>query len=109
MGTDTYVELPRKKVRPNAFVVEAFDSVGDSAIDRSSKALGFRVLSSDAMARVIKLTGDGTVKQQRDKVRALSAVHGVRFIRKRSLARINNIVATALMGNADSATHPNGL
>ncbi len=104
-------ELPRRRVVPDLLVVEVFDAADLGAIERAARELGFAVVSSNPRARMLKLRfgPDATARQQRDQVRALSAVHGVRYIRERVVPRTSNNVATTLMGNAFAAVQASGL
>ena len=93
-------ELPRTRVLPGAYTVEFFDAANMKAALLEIKALGFEVLEKDKAGRVAVISdprsGAGTAKR----LRALSTVHGVRFIRERSFKRPTNDVAARIMGTA---------
>ena len=95
-------ELPRTRVMPGTYTVEFFDRRDMKAALAEAKALGFEVLEQDPGARVAVLSDPkarGSVKRVRD----LSAVHGVRFIRSRVLKRTTNNVAARIMGTQRAA------
>jgi subtilisin family serine protease len=89
--------------------LEAFDSTDLARIGKAARGLGFEVIATDKRARLLTLQSEGTPKQQRDSARALSAVHGVRYIRHRVVPRTCNNVATGVMGNKYVAASSNGL
>lgn len=101
--------MPRRRVLPGVLTIEVFDDADLPAIRRAAEALGFTVVSEDAAAQLLKLSHEGTAKQQRTRVQALAAVHGVRYIRERVLPRPSNNVAVGVMGNAFASVRPNGL
>ena len=101
--------LPRRRAWPGAYRVEIFDSGDMPRIAREARSLGFKVLSMEAKPRVLSLQTDAGAAARRKQLTDLSAVHGVRFIRERVLARPANNIATTIMANAYSATSPGGL
>jgi hypothetical protein len=99
--------LPRTRKRPGVFTVEFFGPEDLSAGVPAVRKLGFKVLSSDPKARVAIVESAAASSR---KLERLSAVHGVRAIRERSLKRPSNNVAAGIMGTARSlATHSLGL
>jgi len=105
----TRVALPRRRVVPNVLSVEVFGPEYIAPVTTAARGLGFEVLSTDKRARLLTLQNSGPAAAQRERIRGLSAVHGVRYIRERVLARVCNNVATGVMGNAWSAVKPSGL
>lgn len=101
--------LPRRRVVPNVLNTEVFGTEDVARIATAARALGFSVLQADKRARMLTLENSGAANAKRERIRALSAVHGVRFIRERVLARTSNNVATGVMGNAWSAVKASGL
>ncbi len=99
--------LPRRKVLPGALVAEVFASDDVPRVAAAARDLGLKVLLADKAA--CKLTLEADEANLVEKVRALSAVHGVRFIRERVLPRVSNNIATTLMHNAYTASSANGL
>jgi subtilisin-like proprotein convertase family protein/subtilisin family serine protease len=90
--------LPRTKVLPDFYTVEFFAAKDLRAALPTVKKLGFEVAQQDAKAAlaVIKDSkgGAGALKRLQD----LSAIHGVRFIRQRTMKRTANDVAARIMG-----------
>ncbi len=102
-------KLPRQRDREGDYAVEVFDAADIGRIARAARRLGFALLSADPPARLLVVASRSTVTVQRQQVRQLAAVHGVRMIRQRVLQRTSNDVATGIMGNAYSATRTSGL
>ncbi len=101
--------LPRQRTREGTYTVEIFDADDAGGIARAARKLGLRVLSQDPKARLLIVASGAGVAERRKQLRALSAVHGVRYVRRRVIKRTTNNVATALMGNRYAATAANGL
>jgi subtilisin family serine protease len=101
--------LPRRRAWPGAYRVEIFDSGAMPRIAREARSLGFKVLSQEPRARVLTVQTDAGATARRNQLKALSAVHGVRFIRERVLARPSNNIATTIMANAYTALSASGL
>ena len=101
--------LPRRRVLPGALSIEVFGTENVAPVAAAAQDLGFKLLHTDKPARVVTLAYEGTAASRREKVRLLSAVHGVRFIRERVLPRTSNNVATGIMDNAFTAVTPTGL
>ena len=97
--TDTGAELPRSRVLPGLYMVEFFDTQTMKAAATEVKALGFEILDTDEPAQLmtLQLAGRGSAATR---IRKLSAVHGVRYIREHSLKRTSNDVSPRLMGAA---------
>ena len=101
--------LPRRRARPNVYRVEIFDSKDMGKIATAARDLRFTVLSREPPARVLVVETRTRGETRAKQVKALSAVHGVKFIRQQVVPRTANNVATAIMGNAFAATSKNGL
>ena len=101
--------LPRRKVIPDTLTVEVFGTEDVKRVASAARKLGFNVVHADKKARLITLDCSGFAKVKSDKIRLLSAVHGVRFIRERVIPRTSNNVATGVMDNGYAALKPNGL
>jgi len=95
---DVTSDLPRTKVLPGAYVVEFFTGKDLSASLPAIKKLGFEIQSKDVNAGVLVIrdpkNGAGAAKR----IKSLSAIHGVRFIRERIIKRTSNNVAAGIMG-----------
>jgi serine protease AprX len=92
--------LPRLRVRPNVYRVEVFDGYETRKVAAAARRLRFTVLSQEPSARVLILEGASSDVARARQIKALSAVHGVKFIRQQIVPRTTNNVATGLMGNA---------
>ncbi len=95
---DVGAELPRTKVLPGTFVVEFFGAKELKASIAEIKKIGFTILEKASKSHLLIIqdpkSGAGTLKR----IHRLSAVHGVRYIRERSLKRTSNNVAADIMG-----------
>lgn len=100
---------PRRRPREGVFTVEVFDARDAASIARAARALGFAVLSQEPKARVLVIESHAGAAARRRQLQKLSAVHGVRLIRQRVVARSCNNVAVKIMGNAYAATATTGL
>lgn len=94
--------LPRTRRLPNAFTVEFFGTDDSRKAATAIRKLGIEILERDARGKVVTVFLPGMRKERREKLAALSAVHGVRFIRERTLQRPSNNVATGIMGTVAS-------
>ena len=101
--------LPRRRVRPNVYRVEVFDGGQMGPIAAAARRLGFTVLSREPAARVLVLETTRSEAARARQIQALSAVHGVKFIRQQVVPRTSNNVATGIMGNAYAAASASGL
>ncbi len=102
--------MPRRLERPGVLTVEIFDKADLGRIGTAAKDLGFKVVLKDEAAKVLLVeTKETTAPARKKQVKALSAVHGVRFIRQRVLHRPSNNVATTVMGNQFTSTLATGL
>ena len=100
--------LPRRRIRPNVYRVEVFDGRATGKIAAAARRLRFTVLSQEAGARVLVLESASSDAARARQIQALSAVHGVKFIRQQIVPRTSNNVATGVMGNAFATASPTG-
>jgi serine protease AprX len=100
--------LPRRRIRPNVYRVEVFDGRDTGKIAAAARRLRFAVLSQEPGARVLVLESTRSDGARARQIQALSAVHGVKFIRQQIVPRTSNNVATGVMGNALAAASPTG-
>lgn len=101
-GTEAETELPRTRLLSDTYTVQFFDKRDMKTALAEARKLGFEVLEQDAGARIAVLAHSGkrgAVKRVRD----LSAVHGVRFIRDRVIKRTSNNVAARILGTHRAA------
>jgi hypothetical protein len=99
--------LPRTRKRRGVFTVEFFGPEDMRAGVAATRKLGFKVLASDAKARIAIVE---SAEASGRRLERLSAVHGVRAIRERAFKRTSNDVAAGIMGTARSlATNSLGL
>lgn len=101
--------MPRRRVLPGALTVDVFDAADLPRIAREAEALGFKVLAHDKPAKRLSLLSEATAAQIRQRVRTLSAVHGVRWIAERVLPRTSNNVAAGIVGQTVVARPAPGL
>jgi hypothetical protein len=101
--------MPRRRVRPNTFRVEVFESKDTGRIATAAKRLGFKVLSQDPQARVLIVESRKSDGARERQIRSLASAGGVRFVRERVVPRTSNNVATTVMGNSFAATSATGL
>lgn len=106
-SNETGAELPRTRVMPGLYMVEFFDTDTMKAATKDVSAYGFEVLDMDETARLmtLQLIDGGNVAKR---IRDLSAVHGIRYIREHSLRRTSNDLSPRLMG-AGQVINDNGL
>ncbi len=106
-SSETGAELPRTRVLPGLYEVEFFDKATMKGANKAIKEIGFKILESDQKTRLmIVQMVDSRYASKR--IRELSAVHGVRYIREHSLKRTSNDLAPRLM-NASQALDPGSL
>jgi hypothetical protein len=97
--------LPRTQIVPGQYVVEFFGEDDAKKAMPAAKRLGFKVLSQKGNLAVVQLP-EG--KARKRPIEGLSALHGVRMIRERSLKRPSNDLARGFMG-AEAALSSSGL
>lgn len=101
--------LPRTRLLPDTYTVEFFGP--DDARKAASKVrrLGFDVLAEEPDARILVVRAKNAGDDNRGKLEALAAVHGVRQIRERVVNRPSNDVAAGIMGTAQAMGNNPGL
>jgi len=109
VSQDQAPAMPRRRVLPGALTVDVFDAADLPRIAREAVALGFTVLAQDKPARRLSVLSEATEAQTRQRVQALSTVHGVRWIAERVLPRTSNNVAAGIVGQTVVARPANGL
>jgi subtilisin family serine protease len=96
------VALPRNRLLSNVVTVEFFGPEdlrkGISQIKRSKGV----VLNKEATSTVLSVEVPGSAARQKKVIAAISAIHGVRSIRERSIKRTSNDVSAVIMGTAAS-------
>lgn len=92
--------LPRTRKLPSLYTVEFFGPEDRRAALAGVRKLGFRILDKEAKGKVLIVEAAGSEATRARKLERLSAVHGVRAIRERSLKRPSNDVAAGIMGTA---------
>jgi serine protease AprX len=109
LGEEPGPYLPRRRERHGVYSVEIFASEDAGRIARGARRLGFQILSQEPKAHLLIVRSTDPERSTQKKIKDLSAVHGVRFIRQRTMPRPANNVATTIMGNAFTARASNGL
>lgn len=95
---------PRTRLLPNSLVVEFFTPREARRGRTALRGLGAKVTADESASGIVVIEQpEGTAAQQRRFVDALSAVHGVRTVRRRAVNRISNDVATSIMRAVPSA------
>ncbi len=94
--------LPRTKTLRGVYTVEFFDGQDLHRAVAAIRKLGLRILSRSDEAGVLTVRSDDPEKRTLRLLDRLSAVHGVRSVRRRSLKRTSNDVAARILG-AESA------
>ncbi len=100
------VTLPRTRKLPARYTVEFFGPADRQAALGAVRKLGFKVINRDVPGKVMIVEAEGTEATRTAKLERLSAVHGVRAVRERSLKRTSNDVAAGIMGTALSLGSP---
>ena len=90
--------LPRTKILPGLYTVEFFTAKDLNAALAEIKKIGFEVVDQDKNAAIAVIEDPEGGVAAAKRLRDLSAVHGVRFIRKRAFKRTSNDVAGQIMG-----------
>jgi len=99
---DIYSELPRTRILPGAYVVEFFAAKEMTASIPAIKKIGFVILSKDTKSKVLIISDPKSGASTAKRIKSLSRIHGVRFIRERTLKRTSNDVAARIMGTEQS-------
>ncbi len=101
---------PRRRVVAGALTVDAFAAADLPRIAQEAEALGFKVVARDKATSRLSLSVEATATQTRQRIKALSAVHGVRWIGQRVTPRTsNNMAAGVLAQTAAVSAPPSGL
>jgi serine protease AprX len=101
-GGTVVSRLPRRRALPGVLTVEFFGTDDARKAVPKVKSLGYKVLGSPKHEPLLVLSGSTSPAR----IRALSEVHGVRFIRERPVKRPSNDVAAGLMGSAAALANP---
>ncbi|MBK7622873.1 MAG: S8 family serine peptidase [Kineosporiaceae bacterium] len=103
-AADEEAAPPRTRLLPHSIVVEFFTPREARSGRSALRALGAKVTADESASGIVVIEQpEGTAVQQRRFVEALSAVHGVRSVRRRTVNRISNDVATSIMRAVPSA------
>jgi len=97
------------RIRSGVYTVEIFAAEDAGRIARAARRLGFEVRSRDSKANLLIVSSSASEKVRQKQVKDLAVEHGVRFIRRRTIPRMANNVATRIMGTAFAANEPKGL
>ncbi|MEE4261680.1 MAG: S8 family serine peptidase [Desulfobacteraceae bacterium] len=90
--------LPRTKILPGLYTVEFFSAKDLKVALADVKKIGFEVVDQDKNAAIAVIEDPKGGAAAAKRLRELSAIHGVRFIRKRAFKRTSNDVAGQIMG-----------
>jgi len=90
--------LPRTRILPGVYIVEFFSSSDVSKGAKEARKLGFKVLDTDAAAKIIFVESSEARTKREKQIEDLSAVHGVQKIREKSIKRPSNDVSAGIMG-----------
>jgi hypothetical protein len=94
---------PRTRVLPETFTVQFFTPDQAARAKRAVGAAGFAVIEDGAQAGVLVVAPKAGVKGKLAvAIDALSRVHGVQRVARRTLPRISNDQAAVVMGTANS-------
>jgi len=94
--------LPRTKVLPGLYTVEFFTAADLKNALSAIKKIGFDVKDQDKTAAIAVIEDPKGGASAAGRLRELSAIHGVRFIRQRAFKRTSNDVAGPIMGTRAS-------
>jgi len=101
-------KAPRRHTLPDAYVLEFFGRNDAAAAPAAVRRLGLEVLDLDPRAGVLVVRIPERTRRLRTTLEALSAIHGVRLVRERTMSRPSNDVAAGIMG-ATPVLDPRGL
>ncbi len=98
--------LPRTRILPGLYTVEFFTAADLKNALAGIKKIGFAIMDQDKKAAIAVIEDPKGGAAAARRLRELSAIHGVRYIRKRAFKRTSNDVAAQIMGTraAMSAT-----
>lgn len=100
-------KLPRTKQLKSAYRVEFFDKADLRRGRAAVRRCGGRILDADEAAGI--LTVEIPEAKRERVIAAISAVHGVRAVRKRAFRRTSNNVAVPIMGGDADISAPGNL
>lgn len=95
---DVVERLPRTMVLPGFYAVEFFSGKDLAAALSGIKKLGFEIKDHDKKAALVVIENPKGGVAAAKRLRELSAIHGVRFIRQRVFKRTSNDMAEKIMG-----------
>jgi len=99
---DFFSVLPRTRILPGAYVIEFFATKELTSSLAAIKKLGFVILSKDPKSKVLVISDPKSGAATAKRIKALSVIHGVRYIRERVIKRTCNDVAALIMGTEQS-------
>jgi len=99
-------KLPRQRVMEDVLTVAFFGPAEAKAAAKAVPELGLELLASDMKAALLTVKTKGTARQRAKQLTALSALHGVRRIRERTLRRTSNDISAGIMGTTASLGNP---
>ncbi len=98
--------LPRTRHLPGAYTVEFFGSYEMTKAAAAIRKLGVDILSKDTKARIMTVDVSGSAAKVKRILSKLSAVHGVRAIRRRAIKRTSNYIAGTIMNTSRALSTP---
>ena len=90
--------LPRTRIMPGLYTVEFFTAHDLNNALAGMRKIGFELMDQDKKAAIAVIEDPQGGAAAAKRLRELSAIHGVRFIRKRAFKRTSNDVAAQIMG-----------
>jgi serine protease AprX len=93
-------QLPRTRLLEGVYTVEFFGKEDAAKAVSTIKKLGFRIVTNEAKSNLLIIDTKESSARQRNQIKDLSKVHGVRKIRERAINRPSNDVAAGIMGTA---------
>lgn len=96
--------LPRSRIRAGVFTVQFFGAAELKRALAPIKKLGFKIVAKDPGAKILVVATDALPDKEWTQIEKLSAIHGVRTIRERTLKRASNDVAATIIGSAQMWT-----
>ncbi|HMF69901.1 MAG TPA: S8 family serine peptidase, partial [Flavitalea sp.] len=92
--------LPRTRLLEGIYTVEFFGEDDAAKATSAIKKLGFKIIGNEAKAKLLIIETKENNSKQKEQIRELSTIHGVRKIRERAINRPSNDVAAGIMGTA---------
>ena len=90
--------LPRTRIMPGLYTVEFFTANDLNNALAAMKKIGFKIMEQDKKAAIAVIEDAEGGAAAAKRLRELSAIHGVRYIRKHAFKRTSNDVAAQIMG-----------